>query len=561
MKKYIYPLMFGILTLGITTSCEDYLVVDHYDILPADYMFKTEKNIVSGLNGIYDTFYTDQQSNGDDDMNWGFKPQVFAANHSAMDCQASGWDAEWQRHAWKADKGSLETVWRMSYRAIDRANRFLDGLSNVETSIFADSKSKDIYEAEARAIRAYNYLYLTKLFGKVPMLLTGETYNTSPSKPRPESIEENYTAIEEDFTFARDKLDWIPNNGEYGRVTKGFCKAYLAELYMIKKNFSAAKTELKSIVDEGPYELEPCYGNLHNFGVHWTKESIFEIMYHQQDYMGWGANASSDAMMWFGFLTAAPEWGGWGSLAISWELTNSFEPGDKRRQYSIVARGDTHPFTGQTVGVTQGFDGLFQGSENMPTAYSLKYWRCKPGENNQVYNPISLTLKRFAGVLLDYAECCFETGDESTGWEMIRRIRNRAWGNLEPGKTVQYFPEDWINDTTVDVPEAEPFYTQYKTTKGYTVPVWKVAVVIERRHELNAEFSLYHDLCRMDMCDEWFRCEYPKTAANSSLEECLTTGDTFRYFEHQKYQELFPIPANEILTNTAIGQENQNPGY
>ena len=63
------------------------------------------------------------------------------------------------------------------------------------------------------------------------------------------------------------------------------------------------------------------------------------------------------------------------------------------------------------------------------------------------------------------------------------------------------------------------------------------------------------------MCDEWFKCEYPKTAANSSPEECLQTGDSFRYFEHQAYQELFPIPTSEILTNPEISQADQNPGY
>ncbi|WP_418698839.1 RagB/SusD family nutrient uptake outer membrane protein [Bacteroides sp.] len=561
MKKYIYLLLAGAFTLGTTTSCDDYLEVDQYEILPSDYMFKTEANVITGLNGIYDTFYTDQETGLGDDQVWGFKPHVFAANHPTMDCQASGWDAEWQRHAWKPDKESLESAWRMSYRAIDRANRFLEGLATADPSIFADSKSQAIYEAEARAIRAYNYLYLTKLYGRVPMLVPGETYSSTPSKPRPETLDENYATIEQDFVYARDVLDWEPLNGQYGRVTKGFCKAYLAELYMKKKDYNSAKAELKSIIEEGPYKLEPCYGNLHNEDTHWTKESIFEIMYHKQDYMGWGANSSSDAMIWFGFMCAAPEWGGWGSMCLSWELVKSFEPGDKRRQYSIVAKGDTNPFTGQTVGVTPSFDGLFQGSENMPTVYSLKYWRCKPGDNNQVYNPISLTLKRLAGVMLDYAECCFETGDAATGWEMIRQIRNRAWGNLEPGATVAYFPKDWLNTETVEVPDAQTYYAQYKAKKGYTSDLWKVAVIMERRYELNAEFSLYHDLCRMGMCDEWFKCEYPKTAANSSPDECLKTGDSFRYFEHQAYQELFPIPTNEILSNSAIGPEDQNPGY
>ena len=73
------------------------------------------------------------------------------------------------------------------------------------------------------------------------MLLTGETYTTSVGKARPESVDETYAAIEEDLSFGRDHLDWLPMNGEYGRITKGFCKAYLAELYMLKKDFTKAK--------------------------------------------------------------------------------------------------------------------------------------------------------------------------------------------------------------------------------------------------------------------------------------------------------------------------------
>lgn len=85
---------------------------------------------------------------------------------------------------------------------------------------------------------------------------------------------------------------------------------------------------------------------------------------------------------------------------------------------------------------------------------------------------------------------------------MIRQIRNRAWGNLEMGATMIDLPADMLNTQTVEVPDAETYYTSYKAAKGYTSPVWKVALIIERRHEFNAEFSLYHDLCRMGMCKD-----------------------------------------------------------
>ena len=562
MKKSFYHiLLLSALTLGTTSSCDDYLEVDHYDILPEDFMYQNETNIKSGLYGIYDTFYTYQGSdNSGDDTTWGFKPNVFIAGHSTMDCQASGWDAEWQRRAVLANKGSLDTAWRMSYKAIDRANRFLAGLQNVDVSVLSVEK-KTQFEAEARAIRAYNYLYLSKVFGPVPMLLTGETYTTSAGKARPENLEGTYQVVEEDLKFAMEKLDWEPADGEYGRITKGFCKAFLAELYMYQKKFTEAKKELNDIIASNVYALEPCYANLHAWDNHWTKESVFEVAYHTHGNMNWGGNSNDDGKIWYGYMCAAPEYGGWGSLALSWEYYRSFEQGDKRKEYTCVGTGDTHPITGQKLGLNPSYSGYVQGSENVPCVYSLKYWRKQPGKDGFVYCPISLTFKRYAGVLLDYAECCFETGEEATGWEMIRQVRNRAWGNLEIGVQAIDFPQAMLNTTVVDVPDAKTVYAEYKTRKGYTSDVWKVALTQERRHELNAEFSLYFDLCRMGLAEEWFRCEYPKTKANSTPEECWETGDSFRYFEHQKYQEIFPIPTNEILNNPLINSEDQNEGY
>ena len=538
-------------------SCEGYLTTQHYDILPDDFMFKSEANVQSGLNGIYDTFYTDQKSGLGDDGTWGFKPQIFIANHSAMDCQASGWDAEWQRHAVQPDKGSLETAWRMSYKAVDRVNRFLDGLAKADQSIFASAENVKYYEAEAKAIRAFNNLYLTKVFGRVPILKTGDTYSSSPGKARPENVDEMYAFIEQDFKDAMAVVQWKPRNGEYGRITKGFCYAYLAELYMYQKKFAEAKKLLGDIINSGTYALEPCYGNLHGWNQHWTKESIFEVMYSELSYMGWGGN-NMDMAMWFSCMCAAPEYGGWGSLCLSYELYRSFEPGDKRKMYSMVAKGDTNPFTGETIGMTTGFDGWFQGSENMPTVYTLKYWKNHPGSNNQVFVPHSLTFKRLAGVMLDYAECCFETKDPTTGWEMIKQIRNRAWGNLEVGKTVEGAFNETLNTEVVPVPDAETFYTQYAKTKNYTAEPWQVAVMIERRHELNQEFDLYFSMVRMGLADQWFKAEYPNMDEDSQYRK---DGGSVRYFDYQDYMAVFPIPTTEILTNPDINQDDQNPGY
>lgn len=39
-KSFYHILLLGALTLGTTSSCDDYLEVDHYDILPEDFNTK-----------------------------------------------------------------------------------------------------------------------------------------------------------------------------------------------------------------------------------------------------------------------------------------------------------------------------------------------------------------------------------------------------------------------------------------------------------------------------------------------------------------------------------------
>lgn len=147
-------------------------------------------------------------------------------------------------------------------------------------------------------------------------------------------------------------------------------------------------------------------------------------------------------------------------------------------------------------------------------------------------------MKRYAGVLLDYAECCFRTNDEATGWEIIKQIRNRAWGNLETGMSgeyvfgfedLSYVRDDYkLNKVKVEVPDAKSFYTRYKAEKGYTADVWLVALTIERRHEFNIEFELWYDLCRSGMAEQFINCEYP-----------MNEGWTKRDFPFYDYYMLF----------------------
>ena len=100
---------------------------------------------------------------------------------------------------------------------------FIKGLKEAD---FEES-DKVMMMAEARAIRAWFYMFLTQSWGRVPMLDEEDTYATAPNKPRAENEAAMWDFIIADLQYAADNLTWAPRNNEAGRVTKGMATAYL----------------------------------------------------------------------------------------------------------------------------------------------------------------------------------------------------------------------------------------------------------------------------------------------------------------------------------------------
>ena len=641
MKKIRLFIIASIsLLFGLTSCSEDFLTINHTDIVTPDVLLKSQANVEMGLNGIYDLLLGERGSGTSDlEQNWNLKPQIAFSNYPANDMQPDGWDREFSSHTWKADFYMFGPAWLRAYRTIDRANLFLANLEKVDPAILEEGqKTKDMMEAEARALRAWFYTFLCQSWGGVPMLMTGETYSTSPGKKRG-TTEEAWNLIVADYEFARDHLDWTPRKGNYGRVTKGMAKAYLGLAYMYLKRWNDAKKELQDVINSGQYKLTPCYGYIHTINRKWGKESVWEIAYNQWSNMGWGAeNVNIDAYWYAAQMCACGEYGGWGPWSTSYEFVWSHEPGDRRLEYNVVQYGDMNlGYPSRTlgdpgsalIGTSNAYAQPYWGTDILPNNYDQKTWRYHP---SQPYGALPITYMRLAGVMLNYAECCFETGDNAEGWKYIKIIRDRAWGKLEASAT----EEDGVNsiyitlnkDPNKEAPDAETYYSHYKRTAGrnggmvntfmgwmpnaagtsdsiikttydkkdrrvgiykrkyyespvdykpYTIPVWKVAVMMERRHEFYGEYSFWQDLCRMGIAKDYLDAEYPKnniphpqvdlTGSHEVVVERLKTFDytgkihTWRPNEFDPNRQLFPIPTIEMDGNPALTKEDQNPGY
>ena len=649
----------GMMGMGLT-SCnnDEYLDVTQTTILASSAMYQDDDHALAALTGCYDMMLPSNTSGHNGDP---FKPYIFTTSHPTMDSQASGWDAAFCRQGWNAQTTELAGGWNHSYAAIARCNEFLAGLEGAAN--VSDDLKKTL-EGEARALRAYQFHWLATTFGRVPMLGTGENYTTTPYKERAKTHQEMWDFIIEDFKAAADLLSWTPYNGQYGRCTKGMALAYLADSYMWlsyrtgEDHYAEAKAVLKQIIDSGAYELNPSFSTLFDADEAWGKEAIWQEVLNEGDKWGsWDGSQWSEAHGWVGFYYGAPANGAWGTYAVSYELYDAYEDGDKRRDASLVtaclseaeldrisqiegrdikshwkqtftpkawlanpenakylegyidADGNVkkasvdfsdynknvvtydpncpigfNPFSQEWVNYTTFHR---EPGDIAPTVYSTKHWRNGRGTHwsGDQWLPDHIYMKRYANVLLDYAECCFRTGAAAEGWQYVNMIRNRAFGNLEVGKSAEltakynnyykqlaqtyqdngygyYTASDEypipFNEETVTVPDAEQYYTQLKAAKGFTSEVWKVAVNEERRKEFNAEWSLKTDLQKSGYLVDHMDHNYPKGYGQATGMEQIYQWRTYRGFDFNEGKMDMPIPQDELIKNPLC---DQNEAY
>ena len=646
-RKSIYSLIAGALVLAGFSSCnnEKFLDVTRYDVADLQYQFESDHAARVSLNGIYVYNNVSKQDNS-----WGFKPNLFTGTHPTMDTQCTGWDVKFLDQTWDANVGELGEGWAHAYSAICRANIYLEGLEKAED---ITEGAKRLCGGEARALRGYFYSWLATTFGRVPMLNTGEDFNNTPNKEAAKTYEEMWDFIIEDFKAASEALDWKPYNNEYGRCTKGMAKAYLADAYMWKAYrcpdkaadcYAKAKAELKDIIDSKTYELSTNFATNWDPAGFWNKECIWAMCSDEgNQWSSWGGDrtitfCNPNMLKWF---CACPENGGWGAEYLSWEWYACYEPGDTRRDASCVTGAvpedqmkkygieksekvwGYHPYLKDSVGtkysdaaaanysrVVKPFindKGVLSGTKTMqfhftngefaPAIWTTKIWRNAYADGNswgtQMWSPTIIYGKRYANVLLDYAECCFRTGDESTGWATLDELRNRAWGNLTVGQDYSkyyahfnnvYNAYPWTGDNdhphpelkpadmteypvgvltaTVTVPSAKEYYTKLASTPnrvGYVhkSEAWKVAVNEERRKEFNSEWCLCPDMIKSGYIEDHINYNYPK---DDGGDDYANYPWSKRSFDFDINKMDMPIPAAEIMKNTLLKQNSAYTG-
>ena len=120
-------------------------------------------------------------------------------------------------------------IFNYEYVSIGEANRTIE---KADSSHVADNLSQatiDLAKARAKFIRGLDYLYLTQLYGEVPIILS--TKPTTAEQTTRRSIDDVYTQIAKDLTDAEAVLpayDQIRSNPSKGSANAILARAYLS---------------------------------------------------------------------------------------------------------------------------------------------------------------------------------------------------------------------------------------------------------------------------------------------------------------------------------------------
>ena len=412
--------------------------------------------------------------------------------------------------------GTMDGVWNGAYEAINIAN---GAIKYIPTINFKEAnKSKELV-AEAKFFRAFNYFYLVKTFGGVP-LVTEPTENLENMEVSRAEVSAVYELIESDL---KEAVEVLPNKtfaSNDHRITKYAAAMTLANVYFQQgKNTEAA--QYAKIVIDSPHgmtantdlNLNSAYNQLRK------NDDLDEVIYAQE---------------YDGTISSS---GWWPTYAFSSSAVSVFST------YSIFERvfGPTNRF----LNVYAADDLRIKPNQFFHWEYTLptdpaKKWTSSEAGVWYFYDETALLTSgrgtkdwnfyRYPEALLIAAEAIVAGGSvnaEAAGY--LARVKHRA-------------------NTTGKSLAAIAAEVQALSKEKFIEECWN-----ERLREFPLEFKMWDDILRTKK----FPVISTTTKGSISYVNLIGaqngSGATFKDSDL-----LWPISMDEIQRNPSL---NQNPGY
>lgn len=427
--------------------------------------------------------------------------------------------------------------WLQIYSGINAANFAIDYIPKSTDPKFTPELQKP-YIGVAKMMRAFAYIYLTTLWGDVP-LHKNFIVNVADSYVAKSLKSEILQFAIEDLKYATDN---IPNNwtgNDLGLPAKAAAAGLLARAYLCAKDYPNAEIAAKNAIDianASGYGLMDNYGDM--IATQPNKELIFTMNFLAND-----ATGLTNRMTVTRICRDAPYFiqdefmgRGWGYAIPSRDLYDAFEPGDPRRKASMWAPGDfycihhgaTQVYTNDTTHVKYTYNDkdtiFYQKGWSMSHLNTKKVVHSILGLSNVENDGYNIPILRYAELYLYYGEALIENNKISEGMAQLNKVRARPSVKMPP----------LAASNQVDA---------------------RTKLRNERRVELNMEGIRLFDLMRWGILKDVFG-EGPNT---KKVLEILGRNDVYKGTNCQfPKNNVLPIPQTEIDINKLM---KQNPGY
>ncbi|SEO07435.1 Starch-binding associating with outer membrane [Mucilaginibacter gossypiicola] len=386
--------------------------------------------------------------------------------------------------------GRMLNIWNGCYKSIQGANNIIN---NYKTTS-GDAASISQIVGEAYYLRALDYYWLIRLWGKIP-LITSEVYDPEVLKVSTSAPAEVYKLIESDLLnaekmMANKKLD-------AGRASKGAASALLADVYLTEggwpindnAKYALAAAKAKEVIDnKAAYgfdlvsDLSTLWQNTKTGAA--TSEEVFAI--HNCGACNWfNANAL------YGSSAMPGEENGWDDYFTEIRFFNDFPAGIRKDVtfHTVIKKNDGTTIPWQSDAVKHPYFQKFRA----------------PVEGSTDGSSGTVHMMRYAHVLLIYAEAAARTGNvNEEAYNSINAIRTRA--GLAPLSGLS--TTDFVN-----------------------------AVINERAWEFAGEFTRWFDITRLQML--------PQIIAKRDPSENAPIGAP---------QYYLPIPAGDLQLDPNLGK-------
>ncbi|MFC0425498.1 RagB/SusD family nutrient uptake outer membrane protein [Chryseobacterium scophthalmum] len=395
MKKIF--LTISILSLFVSCN-DDFVDIKPEGVVVAEDFYKTEADAMKATNAIYSFLRSWENS--------GFPAQfVYGVTGDDVEKGSNPGDASfinaYDNFSFTTSDDGINGYWTGQWQAVQRANQVITNVPNINM----DTALKTRLIAEAKMLRAYFYFNLVRIYGGVPIFdgIQADYIN----QPR-NTAAEVYAFIVKDLTEASAILPQTYPAGQEGRVTKGGALGLLSKVYLYMKDYQKAYDVSNQVKGMG-YSLDPSFNHLFRPAGEFGTESVFEVNCGCSPEFGGSQYAE---------VQGVRNQYGWGFFTPTQALENAFEPGDIRKQFTILREGQTTP---------EG-DLIKKGDPQAGNTWNYKTYVPSSLNNNACgYGSIqNIRILRFADILLINAEAANELGNTAVAITNINLVRNRA---------------------------------------------------------------------------------------------------------------------------------------